>query len=154
MMYPFIMTATHGKIERNVIRPDRIRKITGSFAFIEHRFLRDGFLESLSIHERLLYFFLILVSDKNGVSWYSYDKICAISGLILEEYIEARNGLIDKDLIAFDGRVFQILSLPREPAAKNSGRVVRGREVPPARTDLTSVGHIFQQILSGKSHDR
>jgi len=31
-------------IEKNPIDPHRIRKITGSFAFIEHRFLRDRFL--------------------------------------------------------------------------------------------------------------
>ena len=29
-----------------LIRPDRIRKINGSFAFIEHRFLRDGFFST------------------------------------------------------------------------------------------------------------
>jgi hypothetical protein len=28
--------------------PERRRQITGSFAFIEHRFLRDGFWRSLS----------------------------------------------------------------------------------------------------------
>jgi hypothetical protein len=35
--------------------------------------------------------------------------------IILDEYIEARNGLIDKDMIAFDGRVYQVLSLPGKP---------------------------------------
>jgi hypothetical protein len=30
----------------------------------------------------------------------------------LDQYIEARNGLIAKDLIAFDGTIFQVLSLP------------------------------------------
>jgi hypothetical protein len=35
--------------------------------------------------------------------------------LTLDDYILARNSLIDKDLIAFDGRLFQVLSLPSEP---------------------------------------
>jgi hypothetical protein len=30
----------------------------------------------------------------------------------LDQYIKARNGLIEKDLIAFDGTVFQVLELP------------------------------------------
>ena len=58
--------------------PDRIRKINGSFAFIEHRFLRDGFFASLDHHELLLYLFLIIVGDRNGVSFYGYDKICTL----------------------------------------------------------------------------
>jgi hypothetical protein len=34
---------------------------------------------------------------------------------ILDEYVDARNGLIFKNLIAFDGHVFQVLDLPDQP---------------------------------------
>ncbi len=37
-------------IEKRPIAPYRIRRISGSFAFIEHRFLRDGFWASLDPH--------------------------------------------------------------------------------------------------------
>jgi hypothetical protein len=100
---------------RSVLKPDRIRKIQGSFAFVEHRFLRDGFFESLEKTELNLYFFLVLVGDRTGQSWYAYDRICAMLRLTVEEYIEARNNLVRKDLIAFDGHVFQVLSLPQTP---------------------------------------
>jgi len=99
-------------IEKNPIDPHRIRKITGSFAFIEHRFLRDGFWASLDHHQLLLYLFLIIVADRNGLSYYSYDKICTLLRICVDEYILARNALIDKDLLAFDGNLFQVLSLP------------------------------------------
>ena len=56
-------------IEKSPLWPERIRKITGSFAFIEHRFVRDGFWSSLSQHELLLYVFLVLVADRNGLSY-------------------------------------------------------------------------------------
>ena len=105
-------------MKKKVLQPDRIRKINGSFAFIEHRFLRDGFFESLTPNELLLYLFLTLVSNQNGISWYPYDKICAILKWILDEYLDARNGLISKDLIAFDGHVFQVLDLPDQPLDK------------------------------------
>jgi len=98
---------------RSVLKPDRIRKIQGSFAFVEHRFLRDGFFESLEKTELNLYFFLVLVGDRTGQSWYAYDRICTMLRLTVEEYIEARNNLVHKDLIAFDGHVFQVLSLPQ-----------------------------------------
>lgn len=97
-----------------VLIPERTRKIGSSFAFVEHRFLRDGFFESLGKKELQLYFFLVLAGNRAGVSWYSYDRICQILGITLDEYIDARNGLIAKDLIAFDGRLFQVLSLPEK----------------------------------------
>ena len=102
-------------IVKKLLVPERIRKIGGSFAFIEHRFLRNGFWESLNHHELLLYIFLVMVSDKNGLSYYGYDKICRILKVDVDEYIDARNGLLDKDLIGFDGRLFQVLSLPKGP---------------------------------------
>jgi len=101
--------------EKQPLDPGRRRYITGSFAFLEHRFLRDGFWSSLSQHECLLYVFLVLVADRNGLSYYGYDKICTLLGYTLDEYLVARNGLIDKDLIAFDGHLFQVLSLPANP---------------------------------------
>ncbi|PWI46383.1 hypothetical protein CEE45_17140 [Candidatus Heimdallarchaeota archaeon B3_Heim] len=99
-------------IEKIPLIAHRVRKINGSFAFIEHRFLRDGFFASLNHHELLLYVFLIIVGDRRGMSFYSYDKICTLLRVSVDEYIAARNSLIEKDLIAFDGRFFQVLSLP------------------------------------------
>ena len=104
-------------IQKTVIRHDRIRTLAGSFGFIEHRFLRDGFFQSLTHQELTLYLFLILVADRHGLSYYSNDKICKLAHLELNEYIEARNQLIGKDLLAFDGRQFQVLSLPSMPRA-------------------------------------
>lgn len=95
--------------------PQRVRRIKGSFAAIEHSFLRDGFWQSLSHHELLLYFFLTLVGDRFGVSFYSYDRILTLLHISLDEYIQARDALIAKDLIAFDGHLFQVLSLPQSP---------------------------------------
>lgn len=103
-------------ISRATIRPDRVRRIDGqSFAFVPHRLLRDGFLASLAADEQRLYLFLILAADRQGLSFYGCDRICAILEMILDDYIEARNGLLAKDLIAFDGTRFQVLSLPPAP---------------------------------------
>ena len=61
-------------IIKKVLYPDRLRKITGSFAFIEHRFLGAGFWNALSHHELLLYLLLVVVADRNGLSYYSYSR--------------------------------------------------------------------------------
>ena len=99
-------------IKKKVLNPKRVRKINGGFSFIPHRFVLDGFLAALGQKELLLYFFLVLVSDRNGLSFYSYDTICTLLELNLDEYIASRNSLMDKDLIAFDGTLFQVLDLP------------------------------------------
>jgi hypothetical protein len=99
-------------MEKVILCPDRVRKITGTFGFIEHRFLKEGFFYTLTHCELLLYLFLVLVADRYGLSFYSYDKTCTLLRISVDEFILARDGLIEKDLIAFDGRTFQVLSLP------------------------------------------
>lgn len=96
--------------------PDRIRSIGGQgFAFVPNRFLLGGFLAALQPDELLLYFFLVLAGDRTGISFYHYDTICSLLGLPVERYLGARNSLIEKDLIAFDGTHFQVLELPAQP---------------------------------------
>jgi len=62
-------------ITKEIINPHRVRRINGGFSFIPHRFVTDGFLSSLNQRELLLYLFLVLVSDRYGLSFYSYDAI-------------------------------------------------------------------------------
>lgn len=102
-------------IKKKILNPSRLRRIDAGFSFIPHRFLTDGFLASLTQKEILLYLFLVLVSDRHGLSFYGYDAICSLLQLTLDDYIEARGGLIEKDLIACDGTIFQVLELPQRP---------------------------------------
>ena len=107
-------------IQKKLLCPDRVRKIRGSFAAIEHRFLRDGFWMDLSHDELLLYILLVLVADRNGLSYYSYDKLCSLLHFTVDDYLQARNALIDLDLLAFDGTLFQVLSLPEKPTKRSA----------------------------------
>ena len=102
-------------IIKKVLNTERIRRIGGGFAFIPHRFLTGGFVSALGADELLLYLLLVLVADRNGLSFYGYDKICSLLEMDLDRYIDARDGLIRQDLIAFDGTLFQVLSLPSAP---------------------------------------
>src|SRR3972149_6178548 len=56
-------------------RLDRIRSIRGSFSWIDHRFLREGFDQGLTRLEKLFYFVLIAVSNQDGVSFYSDERL-------------------------------------------------------------------------------
>jgi hypothetical protein len=102
-------------IKKKILDKARIRSIDGGFAFVPHRFLTGGFLAALDADQLLLYFFLVLAADRYGLSFYSYDKICSLLEMGLEQYVQARCALISHDLIAFDGTVFQVLALPVAP---------------------------------------
>jgi hypothetical protein len=117
----------------------------GSFAFIEHRFLQAGFWMELSHHELLLYLFLVLAADRRGLSWYGYDKICSLLAISLEEYLWARDSLIERDLIAFDGRFFQVLSLPDAP---RQHRPLQGAD-DMERSDPATVRQLISASLGG-----
>jgi len=126
-------------IKKHILNVQRIRRIDGGFSFIPHRFLTDGFLSALDPHQLLLYFFLVIASDRNGLSFYSYDSICNLLQMSMDQYLKARHGLIEKDLIDFDGTIFQVLDLPAvapasrpQPHASGLDRLIRKtlKEVP------------------------
>ena len=105
-------------IKKRILNSRRIRRIDGGFSFIPHRFLTGGFLAALNPKQLLLYFFLVLAADRNGLSFYSYDSICNLLRMSFDQYIKARDALIEKDLIDFDGTIFQVLELPAVRPAK------------------------------------
>ncbi|MDP2646270.1 MAG: helix-turn-helix domain-containing protein [Desulfobacterales bacterium] len=94
-------------------------------------------MAALGQKELLLYLFLVLVSDRNGISFYSYDSICTLLELSLDEYIASRNNLMDKDLIAFDGALFQVLDLP--------GKLPERRKI----EVRSAVDKLVQQVVKG-----
>jgi hypothetical protein len=136
-------TRRKNMVRKKLLNPQRARRIEGSFAFIERRFLRHGFWIEMTHHELLLYLFLVLVADPQGLSYYGYDKLLSLLKLSVDEYVAARNGLIQKDLIAFDGTLFQVLSLPDHPVRKPETLL-------PPRRDAAGLGQILAGILGGK----
>jgi len=100
---------------KRILNSTRVRKIEGSFSWIDHRFITGGFIRDLSAVEILLYFFLVSVSDRNGLSFYHDDKICSLIKVGLTSLGEAREGLISKSLLVYEHPIYQVLSLPPQP---------------------------------------
>ena len=100
---------------KRILNSSRVRKIEGSFSWIDHRFITGGFLRDLSAVEILLYFFLVTVSDRNGISFYHDDRICSLIKIGLVSLGEAREVLVSKSLLAYEYPIYQILSLPLQP---------------------------------------
>jgi len=140
------------KIHKQPLIPDRVRKIEGGFNFIPHRFTLH-FFTTLNQHELLLYFLLVLVGDRQGLSYYSQDRLCIMLRMTLDELITARNGLIDKSLLAFDGFMFQVLSLPQKPVTSAPKPLTASQDF--ERDDPLTIRRLIRQSLpAGENHDR
>lgn len=112
-----------------ILRPDRLRRRHGSFGWIEHRFVRQGFLESLCHPEALLYVFLSIVADERGISFYSRERIRQLLGIPHEHTLQgAIDELVERDLLAYRDGIFQVLDLPAsagryDPSLTKTGKV-------------------------------
>jgi hypothetical protein len=115
---------------RWLIDPDRIRKITGSFSWIDHRFISGGFIKNMTREEILIYLFLVAVSDRQGLSFYHDDRICSLLKIDPVSLGDARESLMERSLIAWRSPVYQVLALPPEPlnALSHEERLLRQRQ--------------------------
>jgi len=102
--------------EKNIPRPDRIRRIPSGFGWVDHRFVREGHVRMLSRESLVLYLFLVTVADENGISWYSDEKLCLLTGLAAPELAAARRQLAETSLMSYSRPVYQVLELPRPEA--------------------------------------
>ena len=106
------------EIEKRPIVPARVRAVTEGFSWIDRRFVRDGLISPLSRDEIVLYFFLVAVSDRDGLSYYGDGTLAALLKLSPAELDGARRGLVAADLVAYASPLYQVLSVPR-PAPRD-----------------------------------
>lgn len=77
-------------------------------------------MDELPTFEILLYFFLVSVSDRYGISFYRDDRICRILKINLSILGQAREGLRQRSLLAYKFPVYQVLALPAKPVSPPS----------------------------------
>ena len=131
---------------KKILDSTRVRKIQGSFSWIDHRFITGGFLHELPTVEILLYFFLVAVSDRNGISFYHDDRICSLLKIGLSSLGEARQGLIGRFLLAYEPPIYQVLALPLQPIEPPSKEEVLQKQ---RQTTLKNIHKIQQQLNGG-----
>ena len=115
----------------NIPQPQNVRKIQGSFAWIDHRLMRDGYLPIMTHEDLGLYLFLTLAADRNGVSFYRKEKICDTLSLSFQQFEIARDRLVDLNLIAYQSYsvmspngFYQVLPI-RTPAPNLAQKVLQ-----------------------------
>jgi hypothetical protein len=103
-------------VVKRILVPDRVRALPkGGFSWIDRRFVREGFLANLTGPESLLYYFLVSVSDQDGLSYYGDQRTAGLLKLSVDGLERARRGLERKNLICFRSPLYQVLSLPASP---------------------------------------
>ena len=129
---------------KRVLHPERLRKIEGSFSWIDHRFITGGFLRDLSTLEILLYLFLVAVSDRNGLSFYHDDRMASLLKIDLPALGQAREELVLRSLLAYEAPLYQVLSLPPQPVILPSREERSQREEEIARSYFKKIKQMLQ----------
>jgi hypothetical protein len=129
---------------KRVLHPERLRKIEGSFSWIDHRFITGGFLRDLSTLEILLYLFLVSVSDRNGLSFYHDDRMASLLKIDLPALGQAREGLVLRSLLAYESPLYQVLSLPPQPVILPSREERSQKEEEIARSYFKKINQMLR----------
>ena len=113
-------------MSKRLLRPERLRAVPSQFSWLDHRLVRERYLDRCSTEALALYLFLVTVADAKGLSYYGDASVCVRIGLEAAQLDAARQALIDADLIAYEAPLYQVLSLDRpttvEPAAMRRDR--------------------------------
>lgn len=107
-----------GRIIKEPIDRERIRRISGGFGWVDHRLVRDQYLDDCSHLSLALYLFLVTVADADGVSYWGERQLCERLSCGQVELRTARAELEAAELVAFDKPIWQILQLPKRRAVR------------------------------------
>ena len=125
-------------IPKRILVAGRLRRppATG-WSWLDRRFLREHG-DYLSREAMLLYLFLVAVADRHGLSFYSDHTLGSrlqFSQAVLER---ARQELLERDLIAQQLPLVQVLSLPTPSVSRR----------PAPGQGLIRLGELFQQVAA------
>jgi hypothetical protein len=119
------------------ICPDRIRKVPEQFSWVDHRLVRDHYLDRMTHKAAALYLFLVTVADSQGLSYYSDVSVCGRLAMNETSLDSARSELRQTGLVAYKRPVYQVLPLGEALAAKR------------AAGEPMAIGEIFKKLAGG-----
>ncbi len=131
-------------IQKRLLVAERLRHppATG-WSWLDRRFLREHG-DYLSREAVLLYLFLAAVADRHGLSFYSDHTLTSRLRLSQPVLEQAREDLLDRDLIAHQLPLVQVLSLP-SPGVRRRSEPGQG---------LMLLGEVFRQAAAGLTPDQ
>jgi len=130
-------------IPKRILVPERLRRppATG-WSWVDRRFLREHG-DYLSREAVLLYLFLVAVADRHGLSFYSDYTLTSRLQLSPQALERARQELLERDLIACQLPLVQVLSLPTPGVSRR----------PEPGQGLIRLGELFGRVGLAASAD-
>ena len=98
-------------ITKHVLCPERVRQIPAQFSWVDHRLVRERYIERCDPPAAALYLFLLTVADGQGLSYYSDAALVRGLSLSATRLSQAREDLIRAGLIAYQRPLYQVLAL-------------------------------------------
>lgn len=96
---------------KRVICPERIRQIPAHFSWVDHRLVRERYIERCDACAAALYLFLVCVADSQGLSYYADATLSRRLSMAPARLEIARSNLIRVGLIAWHRPIYQVLAL-------------------------------------------
>lgn len=125
-------------VDKQPIFPHLIRRVPEQFSWVDHRVVRESYIDHLSHQASMLYLFLVTVGDAQGLSYYGDKTLCKRLQMDAAELEGARKSLEDNRLVAYRKPLYQVLALEER------------RKPMQADSEPTSLGQILQQMAGGE----
>ena len=115
-----------------------MRHVPRRFSWVDHRLVRERYIDRCSHPAAALYLFLITVGDAKGLSYYGEETIMQRLSMDVATLQKARDNLIRSDLIAWKNPLYQVLSLENRVTPKR-----------PSMAEPLSLAELLKKAASG-----
>lgn len=109
-------------VSKQPILPHRVRRVPRQFSWVDHRLVRERYIDRLSLPAAALYLFLVTVSDASGLSYYGDETLLKRMSMDMATLQQARDNLVSTGLIAWEKPLYQVLPIEdMTPPAQRPG---------------------------------
>ena len=105
--------STRQKITKQPVDPERVRTMPKQFGAVDRRLVYQKYIRCMSTKQIALYVFLECVSDTEGLSFYSDERVCEYLHFSLNGLRKAREGLVQGVFLLYSRPIYQLLNLPQ-----------------------------------------
>ena len=100
-------------ITKQPVDPRRVRTMPAQFGAVDRRLVYQQHIRRMSVEQIALYLFLQCVSDAEGLSFYSDERICEELHFSLNGLWKTRDALVGAGLLLYRRPIYQLLNLPQ-----------------------------------------
>lgn len=98
-------------MRNKIVMEERVRRVPSQFSWVDHRLVRNHYLEHAQAMSWALYLVLVTVGNEHGLSFYSDKSLGQMLGLSVEQIAQCRTELTRLGVVAYSAPMYQVLSL-------------------------------------------